>query len=118
MKNIEPKKILNIICNHYDVSQDLIVSSNRQNHMVIARQMYCYFAKKYSDKSYRFIGELINRDHCTVIFSIKKIEEQRLIYPNLQNQYRKIKKKLLTPKCVINHIDLLEIAKKILKFKT
>lgn len=111
-KNINLSLILNSVCNHYDIKKDLIISRNRKNHIIIARQMYCYFAKKYTNNNYRQIGEFIERDRSTVMFSIDKIKEQKRIYPSLKKQYKKIKKKLLEPKLVVNNIDLLEIAKK------
>lgn len=42
--------------------------------MVLARQLYCYFAKKYTHDKLVAIGFRINRDHSTVVHSINKTE--------------------------------------------
>ena len=49
-----------------------ITEINRKQEYVWARQVYCFIAKENGKESLLNIGKAINRDHSTVIYSIKK----------------------------------------------
>lgn len=62
-----------IVSNEYNITLSEIKSKSRKQHVVDARQMYCYLAKKYM-LSNRVIGRSINRDPSTVQYSKDIIE--------------------------------------------
>ena len=53
----------------------------RSNELVRVRQMFCYFAKKYTSLSLREIGSFVNYDHSSVLYAIKIISNEITIYP-------------------------------------
>ena len=71
------EKIINFICNHFNVSEEEILGNCRKKEIVLARQVVMYFCKKLLNMSLCEIGERIgNRDHSTVIHAIKNVDEK------------------------------------------
>ncbi len=74
-KKIDIKFILDVVADYYDVKKADIKSSTRSKKVVRARQVVMYIAKEYTSESLDKIGkEAANRNHATVIYSIKSIE--------------------------------------------
>lgn len=66
--------ILLVVSKKTAISQDKIVGQSRKANIAIARHLYMFFARNYSDASLRAIGALCGgRDHSTVINSIVQI---------------------------------------------
>ena len=73
----EPIKIETIIsevARTYNVSEGDILSDRRTQDLVIARQVAMYIAKQTTDLSFKAIGENFGRDHTTVLYNVKRIE--------------------------------------------
>jgi len=69
--------ILDKACNHYNVTQQNVMSRSRKREYVIVRQVSMYLAQKYTKMPASRIGQLIgNRDHSTVIHSCNAIEDK------------------------------------------
>jgi len=70
-------KILKQVSVVAEISIDAMQGKSRKPEIVIARQLYCYLAYtlKTFNVSYARIGSFICRDHTTVIYSIKKVED-------------------------------------------
>jgi chromosomal replication initiation ATPase DnaA len=66
--------VLYFVCLAVGVSIENIGSKSRQVKTVMARHIYCYYARKTTGRYFSDIGALIHRDHATVIQSIIKIE--------------------------------------------
>lgn len=66
-------QILREVCTHEGVSTDRVTASNKEREFVIVRQLYCWIGYKYTDSSLNRIGAEINRDHATVLYSTKAI---------------------------------------------
>ncbi len=70
--NIE--NIQKIISDFFNISIDTITGKSRKRNIVIARQLGIYFSKQMTDFSLKEIGaQFGNRDHTTVLHSIKTI---------------------------------------------
>lgn len=69
------EKILEDVCDYYDVSMECIKSKDRFQNLVDARQVYCYLCRSYTVASLSEIGNLINRDHSTVVWGVNKIKD-------------------------------------------
>lgn len=54
-----------------------MLSDSRKAHYVIARQLFCYFAYKVQKKSLTIIGQMLGRDHTTVIHAREKVETMK-----------------------------------------
>jgi len=58
-----------------DIPLDKLKSSRRHRNLVEARQMFAHCLKENTNISLAEIGRYYNKDHATIIFSIKKVEE-------------------------------------------
>ena len=91
--------IQSTVCRFFKISKNEMLSSRRSRYLVRPRQAAIYLAKMLTSKSLPEIGrEFSNRDHTTIIHSVKTIEKLRksdnelnLSIDNLKNQilYRK-----------------------------
>lgn len=73
---ISIKKIIDSVANYYGIKANDIISKSRSAKFVLPRQITMFIAKQLTDKSLKEIGDLMGkRDHATVIYSVKKIEE-------------------------------------------
>jgi len=73
VKKVTFSKIQKVICSHFKVDFSDIESKSRERKFVIPRQLIAYFCKIYLDETLAEIGNLVNRDHSTVLNSIKVI---------------------------------------------
>ena len=84
------QEILYSVAKYYSIESELISGKSLKGNLVKARQMYCYLCKKYTDFSLCKISKIINRDHATVIHSVKKINNQIKLYPDIQYDINQI----------------------------
>jgi len=75
------KEILELMyqcCDIFGISVDLLKTRCRKAEIVAARQYYFYMLnQKYEKKmSFQAMGNTINRDHATVMYSIKEMEHR------------------------------------------
>ncbi len=69
--------IVEIVCNHYNVTVAAVNSKSRKREYVVARQVTMYLAQKHTKLPASRIGRLVgNRDHSTVIHSCSKVEDR------------------------------------------
>ena len=61
----------------HKVRVDDILSTSRRKHHVIARQHFCWLARKMSEATLTRIGRFVGRDHATVKHSISKWEDMK-----------------------------------------
>jgi chromosomal replication initiator protein len=62
------------VCKYFDIEPDVIHSKSKKQEISQARQIAMYLSRKYTDKSYSNIGELIGkRDHATVLHACKTV---------------------------------------------
>lgn len=66
-------QIAAVICAGEEVSMEALCAPDRHQEIVFARQLVLYFAKEFNIGSLYYIGRKLNRDHATVIHSIKTI---------------------------------------------
>lgn len=95
-KEITPKLIIDVVCEHYNVSPDDIISKKRNSEFVQPRQVIMYLCRNLIGTSLQSIGkELGKKDHTTVIHGVNKIKEE-LDNGNeeLRNKIEIIKKKI------------------------
>ena len=70
--------IQTIVCKFYKISKNEMLSPRRSRYLVRPRQIAIYLAKMLTSKSLPEIGRSFsNRDHTTVIHSVKTIEKLR-----------------------------------------
>tara|TARA_B100000315_G_scaffold143502_1_gene132490 strand:- start:72 stop:1502 length:1431 start_codon:yes stop_codon:yes gene_type:complete len=87
------------VCNNYKISKNEMLSPRRSRYLVRPRQIAMYLAKTLTSKSLPDIGRnFANRDHTTVIHSVKKIEKLLKTDESLNNDLEKLKNDILYSK--------------------
>ena len=69
------EKIISEVARTYNVSENDILSNRRSANLVLARQVAMYISRQTTDLSFEDIGESFGKDHTTVLYSNKRIEE-------------------------------------------
>ena len=88
--------IQTIVCKFFKISKNEMLSSRRSRYLVRPRQTAIYLTKILTSKSLPEIGrEFSNRDHTTIIHSVKTIEKLKEKDPNMVNNINKLKNQIL-----------------------
>ena len=94
-KVITPDYIIDIVADHFDITIDDISSSKRSNKIAVPRQICMYLCREMIDIPLTSISKYMgNRDHTTIMYGIKKIEETMKKDESLANTIEILKKKI------------------------
>ena len=84
------------VCKFFKISKNEMLSSRRSRYLVRPRQTAIYLTKILTSKSLPEIGrEFSNRDHTTIIHSVKTIEKLKQNDPDMVNNINKLKNQIL-----------------------
>ncbi len=88
--------IQTLVCKFFKISKNEMLSSRRSRYLVRPRQTAIYLTKILTSKSLPEIGrEFSNRDHTTIIHSVKTIEKLKETDPEIVNNINKLKNQIL-----------------------
>jgi len=88
--------IQTIVCKFFKISKNEMLSSRRSRYLVRPRQAAIYLSKILTSKSLPEIGrEFSNRDHTTIIHSVKTIEKLKDKDPDMLENINKLKNQIL-----------------------
>ena len=88
--------IQTVVCKFFKISKNEMLSSRRSRYLVRPRQTAIYLAKTLTSKSLPEIGrEFSNRDHTTIIHSVKTIEKIKEKDTEMVDNINKLKNKIL-----------------------
>ncbi len=88
--------IQTIVCKFFKISKNEMLSSRRSRYLVRPRQTAIYLTKILTSKSLPEIGrEFSNRDHTTIIHSVKTIEKIKDKDPEMVDNINKLKNQIL-----------------------
>ncbi len=88
--------IQTIVCKFFKISKNEMLSSRRSRYLVRPRQTAIYLTKILTSKSLPEIGrEFSNRDHTTIIHSVKTIEKIKEKNPDMVVNIDKLKNQIL-----------------------
>lgn len=87
--------VIKVICEHFEFSFEQILKQDRRRKIVFARNCLVYFLFKYTRMSKVAIGELLERDHTSVIHSLKALQDLIDTEDEVSNTIVEIRKKLL-----------------------
>jgi len=82
--------ILNTVSKYFDVPVAKIMSKSRYSKLVMARQVAQYLMRNQLHMNYSELGRVFERDHTSIIHSVKYINEQMT---------------LKNPDEIVNHLD-------------
>ena len=88
--------IQTLVCKFFKISKNEMLSSRRSRYLVRPRQTAIYLTKVLTSKSLPEIGrEFSNRDHTTIIHSVKTIEKLKEKNPEMVDNINKLKNQIL-----------------------
>ena len=94
--NVTVGSIQTIVCKFFKISKNEMLSPRRSRYLVRPRQTAIYLTKMLTSKSLPEIGRSFsNRDHTTVIHSVKTIERLRQEDKELNSNIDNLKNKIL-----------------------
>lgn len=73
--NNDPNNIIERICRNYNVSKESVLSESRKSDLTTVRKICMYVLKNKLNMTLAKIGRFFQRDHSTVITSIKDVEK-------------------------------------------
>lgn len=94
---VSAKKIIKAVAEFYDIEERELVTRSRRRDVVKPRQIAMYFMREELKSSYPSIGEKFGgRDHTTAIHSCEKIANDLKIHPELEEEIRAIRDRVLS----------------------
>ena len=88
--------IQTVVCRFFKISKNEMLSSRRSRYLVRPRQTAIYLTKILTSKSLPEIGrEFSNRDHTTIIHSVKTIEKIKEKDQTMLDNINKLKNQIL-----------------------
>ena len=87
--------IQQIVADYYNIPVEFLQLKTKKRGIVLPRQICYYFAEKYKLGSLEFIGKSIaNRDHATVIFAKKTVNNLMLYNKDFAKEIEEIRHKI------------------------
>lgn len=94
-KEITPQLIIEVVCEHYQVTIEQLISKNRSQNIIRPRHVAMYLCTQETNCSQDTIARLLDRkDHSTIINARNSIIEKLQTDYELKSQIEVIKKKL------------------------
>jgi len=94
-KTANPRKLIQIVADFYDLKERDILSNSRKKEIVSARQIAMYLLRKELKYSFPTIGRKFKgKDHSTAIYACEKIEKELENNSKLVEEINNIKQKL------------------------
>jgi chromosomal replication initiator protein len=94
-KDISIEEIQRIVCDHYNIPEDLIRAKNRKKEVAQARQISMYISKNKTNSSYKTIGlHFGGRDHSTVVHAIQTITKAQKTNKKIKNDLKTLEQKI------------------------
>ena len=87
--------ILEVVSDHFGIRTADIISKKKDAEIVFPRQIVMYLAKDLTQTPLKYIGQFLGgRDHTTVLYGKRKIEEQLQTDESLRNVMEVLRKKI------------------------
>jgi chromosomal replication initiator protein len=93
-KHITIDVIKELVCKHYNITLEDLISKSRKQSAVRPRQIAMYLARKYTDQPLQAIGKSFNRYHATALHSIGAVERDIKANGTTREQIKYLSKKL------------------------
>ena len=94
-KIITSDLIIDVVCDHFGITRDMMLSKSRSNDIAKPRQIVMYLCKNMTNLSLDMIGShLGGRDHATVIHGVRTMSERYANDEETKNTIDTIRKKI------------------------
>jgi hypothetical protein len=98
---VTQKIILDSIEEVFNLNYEQIASTTRSNLYVTARIFYCHLMRKHLNWSLKEIAKSLNRDHTTVIHSLRNYQDYLLNEEVFQSTNKAIEEAVLNRRCPV-----------------
>ena len=118
------EQVTDVICEYFNVSKEAIFIKSRKKELVYVRQILSYFCYHHCGKTYEEVGVFMGKNHATVVYSVRMINDLIDVYLDKREEVQKIKALILDLKineeipiigdsklCVPNEVNLLKMSK-------
>lgn len=78
------------VCQVYNITPDDIYSQDRTQHILYARHTFNYLCRRVLGMSLTSVGRIINRDHSTIIHSVRQTQDLIEYDRNFARTYKQI----------------------------
>ena len=93
--HLTAENIIDVVCNHFNVDKEQLLSERRTDEIAYPRQICMYLCSEYTSLTQQVIAEKLHRkNHTTVINAVKKIKGSLPVDTELQTTITMLKKKL------------------------
>ncbi len=87
--------IIKVVSEHFNITEEDIMSKSRKREVVQARQLVMYFSKNLTKNSLSAIGlQCGKKNHATVLYAIKTVEDQKEYDKKFREHMKEIERKL------------------------
>ncbi len=93
---LTPERIMAAVARAWGLDPARLRARSRRREVLIPRQVVLYFCRKYTPASLASIGELVGRNHSSVIHSLTTLEKRLLSDRSLRQKVEFIEQRLLT----------------------
>ncbi len=93
---LTPERILLAVARAWGLEPAKLRTRTRRRDILIPRQVVLYFCRKYTPASLQSIGDLVGRNHSSVIHSLTTLEKRLLSDRNLRQKVEFVEQRLLT----------------------
>ncbi len=84
-------QVIQIICDHYNLTEEQLLSKKRSNEIAIPRQIAMYICRVYLDENLTKIGiQFGGKNHTTVMHAVDKIKKEIIKDDTLNNEIQKM----------------------------
>lgn len=85
------EQVIQIVCDHYNLTEEELLSKKRSNEIAIPRQIAMYICRIYLDENLTKIGiQFGGKNHTTVMHAVDKIKKEILKDDILNNEIQKM----------------------------
>jgi len=92
--DLTPRRIMQVVCEHFNVNYKDLVGTKRHQQIAQARQVAMFLCRDMLSVSYPALGRTFGgKDHSTVLYSVKKIEQLQVDDNDLKQMLKTLKKK-------------------------
>jgi chromosomal replication initiator protein len=79
-------EIRQCVCDYFGVTQIQLEGSRGKGIVPWARHVFCYMCRKYTVLTQEAIANILNRDHTTIIHSVKVVQDNISTYNEFKEQ--------------------------------
>lgn len=94
-KQITFETIVDCVCSQFSIDTNALFSKSRKREVADSRQLIMALAKKHTKMSYTVIGTKLNRNHATVLYACKTIEERLSVDKEFRSVVAKIEDSIM-----------------------